>query len=350
MKLSKVIERLYLKVFVGIVTMHNKCNVVIEIEKGGDVGERITESFETGSINAEIVEFIEPYLDESPFFYVAILNPMKNQGALPTCLERKAKEFFDTSTAVTLCQDRRWMVYADKMELDVLKEQYRSIGLDFIFSPFLVINYFFHDKISSDTASFVLIEEDAVSVSVFYEGNLLFAQYIPMEEEDGLLTDVELDDAVSLSFELEDEASEEGIDLDDINAIEDLEDLDGLNDIEDLDALEEIDDFSDEPAKAAQRNDVEDKNGAGDEETSLEGFNQDFKRYELIQSALKNFYNDPKYENRFIEFVYVADGCNVSDDLKYYLEEELFLKVYIRKIDLAAEIVDLARAEVQYAS
>lgn len=350
MKLSKVIERLYLKVFVGIVMMHDKCNVVIEIVKGGDLSERITESFETGVMNEAMAEFIEPYLAESPFFYVALLNPMKKQGALPTCLERKAKEFFDISTAVTLCQDRRWMVYADKLELDVLQKQYKSIGLDFIFSPFLVVKYFFHDKISSDLALFVLIEDDAVSVSVFYEGNLLFAQYIPMEEEDGLLTDVELDDAVSLSFELEDESAEEGIDLDDINAIEDLEDLDDLNDIEDLDAFEEIEDFSDELARTGEKSEGEDKSEAGNEETSLEGFNHDFKRFQLIQHALQHFYSDPKYENRFIESVYVADGCDVSDDLKYYLEEELFLKVYIRKIDLAAEIVDLARAEVQYAS
>jgi len=360
MKLSKVIERLYLKVFVGIVIMQEKCDVVIEIVRGDDVNERISESFETTVVNEAMVEFIEPYLAESPFYYVALLNPIKKQGALPTCLERKAKEFIDTSTAITLCQDRRWMVYADKPELDVLKKQYQAIGFDFIFSPFLVIKYFFHDKISNDHALFVLTEENAISVSVFYEGNLLFAQYIPIEDE--LLRDIDVSDATSLSFELEDDDLDEGIELDDINAIEDLdglddlndiEDLDGLddlNDIEDLDTLDEIEDFSDVPAGADERVAQEQRSEVQNEVSSLEGFNHDFKRFQLIQSALQSFYSDPKYENRFIESVYIADSCSVSDDLKYYLEEELFLKVYIRRIELAAEIVDLAKADVQYAS
>ena len=188
----------------------------------------------------------------------------------------------------------------------------------------------------------------------------MFAQYIPIEDE--LLRDIDVSDATSLSFELEDDDLDEGIELDDINAIEDLdglddlndiEDLDGLddlNDIEDLDTLDEIEDFSDVPAGADERVAQEQRSEVQNEVSSLEGFNHDFKRFQLIQSALQSFYSDPKYENRFIESVYIADSCSVSDDLKYYLEEELFLKVYIRRIELAAEIVDLAKAEVQYAS
>jgi hypothetical protein len=64
MKLSKVIERLYLKVFVGIVAMHDKSDIVIEIVKGDDVKERITKHFETAAARDAIGEFIAPYLAE----------------------------------------------------------------------------------------------------------------------------------------------------------------------------------------------------------------------------------------------------------------------------------------------
>ncbi|MDD3059526.1 MAG: hypothetical protein PHW94_01110 [Sulfurimonas sp.] len=47
-----------------------------------------------------------------------------------------------------------------------------------------------------------------------------------------------------------------------------------------------------------------------------------------------------------MESVYIADGCGVSQDLKRYLEEEMFLSVYVRKIDLAKQVCELAKAEL----
>lgn len=353
MRLSKVIEQLYLKVYVGIVIMNDKTDIVIELVKGGEVKERIIESFERDTSHVQLQEFIEPYLDESPFHYIAFLNPLAIQGALPTCLKRKAEEFVDISTAITLCQDRRWMVYSDKQGLDALKKEYSSIGVDYIFSPFLVLKYFFHDKVFGDLALFVLTEQETISVSVFYRGDLLFAEYISMKGSEDLLIDAEVDDPIELDLGLEeafDEGFDEGIDLDDLNAIEDLEDLDDLNDIEDLDTLEEIEDFSTEVTSIADTPERESEGEQTSQKSSLDGFDLDFKRFQLIQGSLQHFYSDAKYENHFIESVYVADGSDVSNDLKSYLEEELFLKVYIRRIDLAAEIVDLAKEEVSRAS
>ncbi len=356
MRLSKVIEHLYLKVYVGIVIANDKTDIVIELVKSGEVKERIIESFENDTSHVKLQEFIEPYLDESPFHYIAFLNPLAIQGALPTCLKRKAEEFVDISTAITLCQDRRWMVYADKQGLDTLKKEYSSIGIDYIFSPFLVLKYFFHDKVFGDLALFVLTENETISVSVFLRGDLLFAEYLSMKGSEDLLIDAELDDSIELDLGLEafeEEGFDEGIDLDDLNAIEDLEDLDDLNDIEDLDTLEEIEDFSNDVTDIAESPEKEpegEKKSQNIQTSTLDGFDLDFKRFQLIQGALQHFYSDAKYENHFIESVYVADGCDVSNDLKNYLEEELFLKVYIRRIDLAAEIVDLAKEEVNRAS
>ena len=52
-----------------------------------------------------------------------------------------------------------------------------------------------------------------------------------------------------------------------------------------------------------------------------------------------------KYENNFIESVYIAATCDVGNSLKNYLEEELFLKVYMRQVDIPSEVFDLAKRE-----
>ncbi|MEA3373335.1 MAG: hypothetical protein U9Q62_06550 [Campylobacterota bacterium] len=346
MRLSKVIESLYLKVFVGIVVSAEKYDVVIEILKGSDVKERLMKSFSSSSGKGEMQSFIETYTSESPFYYIALLNPMADQGAIPTCSSKRSEDFLDLSTSITLCQDKQWTLYAAKPDLDQLRREYKKTGLDFIFSPFSVMQRFFKDKITSGLSLFVLAQPESISLTIFQEGLLLFAQQVKMEAEEEDLFDDQNDDNISLSFELDADGLEEGIDLDDINAIDDLEGLDDLNDIEDLDAVGDLESFEEDiPEMAPVAIDKEEAT----EEPSIEGFNEDFKRFQIIQNSLNSYYSDGKFDQQFIESVYVADGCGVTDDLKHYLEEELFMKVYIRRIDLAAEVVDLAKAEAKYA-
>ncbi len=75
-------------------------------------------------------------------------------------------------------------------------------------------------------------------------------------------------------------------------------------------------------------------------------FDEDYQRFLLIHSSLGHYYSDEKYDSQFIESVYIADSIGVGDDLSRYLEEEMFLNVYIRKIDLGYEIAQLVKMEL----
>jgi hypothetical protein len=349
MRLTKVFESLYLKVFVGIVANHDEHEVVVELVKGSDVKERIAQSFPREKGIDKMLAFVETYTDESPFHYIALLNPKGDQGAIPTCASKEAEKFIDLSTSITLCQQKKWTLYAAKPDLDQLQKDYRRMGLDFIFSPFAVIQRFFQDKISSGLALYALAQHDAISVTVFQDGQLLFAEQFLMEkDEDFSGLD---DDAISLSFELDSEGINEGIDLDDINAIDDLEGLDDLTDIEDLDAVNDLESFEEESIEPDSEafETADEKSSDASEGSSTSALNEDFTRFRLIQDALNNYYTGDNFTQEFVETVYVADACGVSDELKQYLEEELFMKVYVRRIDLAMEVVDLAKIEAKHA-
>jgi hypothetical protein len=346
MGLNKLIERLYLKVFVGIATSYAGTDVVVEMSKGGDVKERTANRFEAGE-EAKIADFLAPYLAESPFHYVAYLNAANDQGALPVRNDKEAKTFIDTSTTLTLTQKNKWLVYSSKLALDELKKSFKDVGVDFIFSPFSVLQRFFTDKIDTGTALYILAEEDVISAAVFDEGQLLYGRRLALPEEQEIdLEEHETGDSVSLSFELDVDGIEEGLELDDINAIDDLEGLDDLHEIEDLDTLDDLDTFSEEIAEVPEVSLPEEEPEAAVADESMKSFDKDYKRFQLIQTALQHYYGEPKFDSRFIESIYIADGCGVSDDLKQYLEEELFVKVYVRRIDIATEIVDLAKVEV----
>ena len=75
------------------------------------------------------------------------------------------------------------------------------------------------------------------------------------------------------------------------------------------------------------------------------GFNEEYKRFSAIKNELKIYYTDEKYENNFIESIYIASACNLDNSLKNYLEEELFLKVYVRQLEISSEVFDLAKRE-----
>ncbi len=78
-----------------------------------------------------------------------------------------------------------------------------------------------------------------------------------------------------------------------------------------------------------------------------DGFNEDYHRFSLIQSSISDFYKDSKYDSKFIENIYIADSIGISGDLKKYLEEEMFLNVFVRRLDLPAEVCEIAKAELK---
>jgi len=334
---GRFFESLYNKVFVNIVVDRSTSTVYIEMCSKDKVVDSYEEVFQTDSINTAMLDFISTYTSESPYHYISILDKSATQGAIPTCSKNKISYYKDVSTLEYKCFNKNWTYFTSQEELYSLERNYEKLGIDFIFSPFVLLALFFEDKINDHTAMYILIEDSYISLSVFENGKLLFSEHLDLEhtENDELLMyedegDHDLDE-------------DDGIDLEDIDAIDDLDSLDDFGDIEDLDSIEDIDEF-------AESKDIEEEFNESVAEDDMpvneaDGFNEDYQRFSLIQSSVNGFYKDEKYDSVFIESVYIADGVGVSNDLKRYLEDEMFLSVYIRHIDLAEKVCELAKSE-----
>ncbi|MCD6191558.1 MAG: hypothetical protein J7K14_08505 [Sulfurimonas sp.] len=334
--LGKFFESLYLKVFVNIVVKNSTTDVYIELCSKKGVIDNAEDSFSTTKMSEDMLEFITSYTRESPFSYTSVLDTSESQGAIPTCSKNRLSYYYDVSASEYKCQDKKWAYYTSKSDLYDIERRYQDIGVDFVFSPFSILANFFKDKVDSHHAMYILVQEGFLSLCVFDNSQLLFAQHLDMEkitESDDLLMD-DSDEELDL---------DEGIDLEDIDVMDADDSLDDFSDIEDLDSLEEIDEFSDNKDVEEEFYHEESDEIAENEDT---GFNEDYQRFSLIQSSMNHFYKDEKYESEFIENVYIADGVGISSDLKRYLEEEMFLSVYVRHLELGAEVSELARSEV----
>ena len=338
---GSIFESLYNKVFVNIVVDGAKSRAYIEMSSAKAPFEKIKSStniFETATLTPKLLDFIESYTKETPYFYISFLDNSLSQGALPACKKEDLSKYADLTLSKHRCVDEQWSCYTLAADFDAMRRRYEAMGVDFVFSPFALLSDFFKDKIKSNFAMYVLVQTSSLSLAVFENGKLLFAEHLDMHhmiEEDRLSGD-DLDE----SFDLDDEIDLEGVNVDE----DDLSIIDDFSDIEDLDSIEDIDEF-------AQHRDVEEEllnaiEEQDDEEEEV-GFNEDYQRFTLIQSSIATYYKDARFESNFIENLYVADSVGVSSELKKYLEEEMFLSVYVRKIDLAMELCDMAKMELK---
>jgi len=339
--LEKIFESIYNKVFVNIVVDGAKSSVYIEMSSSSAPYSEIKSAsriFETEKLSPKLLEFVESYTKETPYFYISFLDNSLSQGALPTCKKDEMPRYADITQSKHRCVDEQWSCYTSQADFDAMQRRYAEIGVDFIFSPFSILRDFFKDKILNAFAMYALVQTSSISLAVFENGKLIFAEHLDMHhmiEEDRLSGD-DLDE----SLDLDEEIDLEGVNVDD----DDLSIIDDFSDIEDLDSIEEIDEF-------AQHRDIEEELLSAIEDESDErdeiGFNEDYQRFTLIQSSIASYYKDKRYESNFIENLYIADSVGVSSELKRYLEEEMFLSAYVRKIDLTMELCEMAKMELK---
>ncbi len=334
----KFLESLYIKVFVSIVVEKEVSDVYISLYSKNKLTDRYEESFDTDTLDEKMISFIRSYTKETPYFYISILDYSKNQGAIPTCSKKIMTRYHDMSESEHKCQSKQWTLFTSKTDLYDIQRKYQNIGIDFLFSPFSVLANFFKDKIDGQIGVFVLLQGELISLSVFENSELIYAQQL-------ILTTIEASEEFETVDENEDLIIEEndGIDLDSVEAVDEMESLDDFGDIEDLDELDDIDEFDkSEDVEEEFYHEPEEKLEEGSQET----FNEDYQRFTHIQNSIQKFYKDSNYDSKFLENIYIADGVGVTSELKRYFEEELFMNVYVRQVMLSAEVTELAVSEV----
>ena len=343
-----MLERLFKKIFVAIVFSKDGYDIQSLVVKNKKILFKESRHFEGDVPSAVMIRYIQDIIDPSPFFYISTLNLHANQGAYEGC--SKPASHLQNQDAVgiqTLCRDNQWAQYASQDALYQLRSHYSAVGIDFIFSPFSMIEFYFADKIKNSFALYAFGMPELFSVAIFDNGKLEYAHHYARGSSTGVDIDEEVSTMEFTSSLLENERIAGAILLDDIEGLEDLDlldDLDTLGDIADLDDLEEVSEFSEDTPTPEEKRSERDRN-SDTVKSELDASSEEYQRFEFIQKTLERFYASPHCHNRFIETVCIADSSSGGDELKRYLEEELFLNVLIRKVDVCEGINTLAQLE-----
>lgn len=334
--IGRFFSKLYPKIFIAIIVDLAKTDIYVEILSNNKIKKSLFRSFDTTTIDKRIEAFIAEYTKESPYCYIALLDKSPIQGAFPTCTTSKMKDFCDIGSSVYKCFNNDWAYFTSSYELENIKIEYKRVGIDFIFSPFVILAKFFKDRIDSSCAMFLLVEENFLTLAVFKNSKLLYADHIDLEYQKGQKLNV------STSFSSKDDDNLDimgGIDIENIDLDGSGEKFDDLASIEELDISDGFDDFSttnDSPLKEKEEH----------HKPKNEVVNNNYERFVLVQNSLNTFYKDKRYNAEFIETLFVADAIGLEHDFKSYVEDEMFLSVHVRKIDLLTTLLEVAKAEV----
>lgn len=363
------IRKFYPQVFIGVIVEHTTIEIHVTIEYFRKETEIFTQQFplEGDKLSPQTVAYIEKYERKSPFSYISILHLTQRQGGRAGC---HGEGLLDN---IWLCVDagkkNAWTIYSDMSAVSKIKKQFQATGMDYLFSPFLLIARHFKQIKSPNTRLFVLLFQEHVSVAVFKQKQLLFAQNFSIRGDDirelgdgsMLLDDMDSLDSMQMGESFDDE------DDDELTTSEDQQ----LQSLDDLDVLDELDDFNDDTLEEIQGLDDVDvlehdefleaelplSPTSNDAYASLDSDAQElgltslnFKRYEHIKNAIHNFYEQSDIQTEFIEEVYVADPYTNGAQLLEYLQDELYMQVKSEPIEIFELLVALAKSERRHAS
>ena len=173
----KFLESFLPKLFIVLIPSGESVSLYGELRKKGKLLQRYeTELVEERSALKSKIILLEK---ESAVSYTAYLETSAFQGLLPDC---QAPEGVELSSVETLCVENRWGLYMSKDDLFARQKMYKSIGLDFIFSPFSLLYHFFEEKIRESDGLYLPITEDFVLGTVFKEQKMLFGKQVMMHD------------------------------------------------------------------------------------------------------------------------------------------------------------------------
>ena len=347
MSLRTAIQKKFQNLFVAVILNEAESILRCKVFKDGAIQKTFTKTFtHTESMDA-LEKSVENYLialqEEYMFVYVAFFLGSMGQGAFEGIGKSAfTKHNVDSENVFSVTTNNQWSAYASYIEIKWAKNLFSEVGLDLIFSPFIVLNDFVvSQKLKNKPTCYLLNSQDSFCVVIMHEKKLHFGAFFKTQSDTSFTQTTPVSD-------WENEEKEEGVtELGDLSAMEEEDDdtMSDLSDLGDIDDIRSIDSFSD----------MDDSKTLGHfqgidtvkrEDTSLELYGRDLLVYKYLKSSLEEYYHNPLYDSTFIEEIIIFDGYEVSSDLIRQLEDDLMMDVEIHKVDISDRMCDLAIKEV----
>ena len=329
MGLLTAIKKRLTNQYISVIVVEDACFAKVKKIKNGEVLLEEERRFDLSSreqLSSEVVTWLQTLQDEVEQTYIAVFLNSYGQGVVPSCLKSDYEKFhIDYDEVRDICVDKRYSVYASNIDIQWMEKIFSKTGIDFLFSPFLVIENLIHkEPLKKGIVLYMLAGITSIAVMIFDGKTLLYGTFINIAKEEDLLT---------TDFEEDEE--------------EDLSD-DNIFDEIDLDMeLEESADIADilESAEHGIVEKVEKDVEVASAKNRL--FGQDLRLVKYFDASLREFYESPLYRSDFVTEVKIYDAVRLNPEIIDYFKEQLLVHVTVESVDILEELIQMARAEAE---
>ena len=317
---TSFLSPLFSKVFIAINVDASTCSIKLIRVKNTNILESFTKEFKTSENNIpmDAIKIVRKYRKEYPFTYVSVMIKSLAQGVV---LQNDKKDILLGSIKLGECSvatSEHLNVFVKRSTLKEFLRRYNNIGgVDFVFSPFLIIDDNAQNFPTLGNNVYVLLQRSNIALMVIHKGKTEFSRFFIAQGEVAILNREEHKESELKNFD--DFSLDE--DFDDFSKIElnaSLEHLQTDMFIPNLDTTKIV--YDDMPkAKIISK---------------------------IIVDAIKEYYQNPVYNGEFIDKVIFLDACKLSDQAFEYIAKEVMIETVKRDVDLPDILIRFARKEL----
>ncbi|WP_291951287.1 hypothetical protein [Campylobacter sp.] len=269
------------------------------------------------------IEYIKDLSKDFQIYYIITFFTSTAQGIIPNSNYKEISKYGVDSNLVKCLAFSNALMYASSAHLEIYQKDYEEFGgLDLLYSPFFLLYHCIEKKGFNDKVSlYVYRYHDFIAMLICKNKEVYFGRYFDISNhnetrdfENTKNKDGEFDFAQEIKIEKSEDESESGEENYELKSLEEL--------TQDIDNLEIVKDKQDE--------------------YSLENFSFDMRMIEFIISGVKEFYDNPLYNNSFLEKIIIFDEENFNNTSLDYLENELFIRPEVELVDTLSIMNELA--------
>lgn len=301
-----LISKAYQKVIISIELNLKTCRMLISYANSK---EEFIYKTVNGDMPIEAIKHIRKIKNQYPYTYVATMSGAKNQGLISGNKTNLFNKFgLNPKQLSIMLINKSWFIYIGKVDIQKEKNKFSKIyGIDFIFSPFVVI----YERVrkyldSSDNSKklYLLQEKYSCSLLIADSTKIYLGKYLIFEKD---------------YFEEEKESTKS-------NVIE----FDSLSSIDENIIIKDLDTKIHDDINTAE----------------LGELSMASHMMEIIKGTIDNFYNDDRYAGDFVEELLILDSYGISDNVISYLRDNIMIDIQFLQVDICEEILKLSKMEL----
>ena len=173
----------------AIVLSESECVLTGKVIQNGSIVKTFTKTFELTPPLEALDKSLENYLnslqEEYQFVYIAFLLHSLGQGAISgTGNASFHKHNVDLQNVHHVSLYNQWSAYASYIEIKWAKNLFSEVGLDFVYSPFVVLSDFVvSQKLKNKPTCYLLNCQDFFILAVFEERQLHFGAFFRTQSD-----------------------------------------------------------------------------------------------------------------------------------------------------------------------